>query len=126
MNKTQRFKRAAKPKRPISTSEAEDDVVDHETQPTHRSKTLSIRVKPKPKPKSNSFPIPDLSFDRMTILSPEFCMIDALDLAPRLLGKHLRRDDVVLRITEVTNLDFRLFPEKTLEILSVIPFWLSS
>ncbi|XP_062167505.1 DNA-3-methyladenine glycosylase isoform X1 [Alnus glutinosa] len=101
MNKTQRFKRVAKPKRPISTSEAGDDVVDHETRPNHPSKTLSIRVKPKPKPKLNTFPIPDLSFDRMTILSPEFCLIDALDLAPRLLGKHLRRDDVVLRITEV-------------------------
>lgn len=99
MNKTQRFKRVAKPKRPISTSEAEEDAVDQETRLSHRSKTLSIRVKPKPK--LNTFPIPDHSFDRMTILSPEFYLIDALDLAPRLLGKHLRRDDVVLRITEV-------------------------
>ncbi|KAK3227176.1 hypothetical protein Dsin_007038 [Dipteronia sinensis] len=31
----------------------------------------------------------------------EFFQMDALDLAPRLLGKLLRRDDVVLQITEV-------------------------
>ncbi|CAH9124526.1 unnamed protein product [Cuscuta epithymum] len=35
------------------------------------------------------------------ILTPDFFQIDALDLAPRLLGKFLRRDDVVLQITEV-------------------------
>ncbi|KAJ0981209.1 hypothetical protein J5N97_009464 [Dioscorea zingiberensis] len=35
------------------------------------------------------------------ILPPEFFLVDSLDLAPRLLGKLLRRDDVVLRITEV-------------------------
>ncbi|GJN22438.1 hypothetical protein PR202_gb09998 [Eleusine coracana subsp. coracana] len=34
-------------------------------------------------------------------LPREFFEIDALDLAPRLLGKLLRRDEVVLRITEV-------------------------
>ncbi|CAA6663853.1 unnamed protein product [Spirodela intermedia] len=32
---------------------------------------------------------------------PSFFLVDSLDLAPRLLGKLLRRDDVVLRITEV-------------------------
>ncbi|PKA47027.1 DNA-3-methyladenine glycosylase [Apostasia shenzhenica] len=35
------------------------------------------------------------------VLPQSFFLIDALDLAPRLLGKLLRRDDVVLRITEV-------------------------
>ncbi|ONK66167.1 uncharacterized protein A4U43_C06F4820 [Asparagus officinalis] len=35
------------------------------------------------------------------ILPRSFFEIDALDLAPRLLGKFLRRDDVVLQITEV-------------------------
>ncbi|KAG2686913.1 hypothetical protein I3843_09G029100 [Carya illinoinensis] len=95
MNKTQRFKRVAKPKLPISSTQADD----HETRPSNRSKALTIRVKPKPK--LNAVPIPDLSFDRMTILSPDFYQIDALDLAPRLLGKLLRRDDVVLQITEV-------------------------
>uniref|UniRef100_J3LHK3 DNA-3-methyladenine glycosylase II n=2 Tax=Oryza brachyantha TaxID=4533 RepID=J3LHK3_ORYBR len=34
-------------------------------------------------------------------LPRDFFEVDALDLAPRLLGKLLRRDDVVLRITEV-------------------------
>ncbi|KAG0503893.1 hypothetical protein HPP92_003965 [Vanilla planifolia] len=35
------------------------------------------------------------------ILPQSFYLIDALDLAPRLLGKLLRRDEVVLQITEV-------------------------
>ncbi|VFQ72227.1 unnamed protein product [Cuscuta campestris] len=38
---------------------------------------------------------------KWTILPPDFFQIDALDLAPRLLGKFLRRDDVVLQIAEV-------------------------
>ena len=37
-------------------------------------------------------------------LPQEFFEVDALDLAPRLLGKLLRRDEVILRITEVTVL----------------------
>jgi DNA-3-methyladenine glycosylase len=37
----------------------------------------------------------------MKLMPPEFFQIDALDLAPRLLGKFLRKDNVVLRITEV-------------------------
>ncbi|KAL1550044.1 DNA-3-methyladenine glycosylase II [Salvia divinorum] len=39
--------------------------------------------------------------ENFPILSPDFYQIDALDLAPRLLGKHLKKDDVVLQITEV-------------------------
>ena len=35
------------------------------------------------------------------LLSEEFFKCDALELAPKLLGKLLRRDDVVLQITEV-------------------------
>ncbi|KAJ3695958.1 hypothetical protein LUZ60_001335 [Juncus effusus] len=35
------------------------------------------------------------------ILPQDFFQVDSLDLAPRLLGKYLRRDDVVLQITEV-------------------------
>lgn len=97
MTKTQRFKRVEKRERRISTIEAEDDDVDHGTRPPRRSKTLTVRAKPK----LNTVAMPDTSFSGMTILSPDFCLIDALDLAPRLLGKHLRRDDVVLRITEV-------------------------
>lgn len=34
-------------------------------------------------------------------LEAEFFQCDALDLAPKLLGKFLRRDEVVLQITEV-------------------------
>ncbi|KAJ7551269.1 hypothetical protein O6H91_06G007600 [Diphasiastrum complanatum] len=34
-------------------------------------------------------------------LDPSFFLCDALDLAPRLLGKFFRRDDVLLQITEV-------------------------
>lgn len=34
-------------------------------------------------------------------LGADFYSCDALDLAPRLLGKLLRRDDVILQITEV-------------------------
>ncbi|XP_078441238.1 DNA-3-methyladenine glycosylase (MAG) isoform X2 [Wolffia australiana] len=41
------------------------------------------------------------SLSESTILPPSFFASDSLDLAPRLLGKLLRRDDVVLRITEV-------------------------
>ena len=39
------------------------------------------------------------------VLTREFFEVDALDLAPRLLGKLLRRDEVVLRITEVLVLE---------------------
>ncbi|KAG6509954.1 DNA-3-methyladenine glycosylase-like isoform X1 [Zingiber officinale] len=35
------------------------------------------------------------------ILHQNFFLIDSLELAPRLLGKFLRRDDVILQITEV-------------------------
>ncbi|XP_073277129.1 DNA-3-methyladenine glycosylase [Primulina huaijiensis] len=35
------------------------------------------------------------------LLAPDFYQVDALELAPRLLGKHLKKDDVVLQITEV-------------------------
>lgn len=37
------------------------------------------------------------------ILGPKFFQVDALQLAPRLLGKFLKRDDVVLQITEVVK-----------------------
>ncbi|XP_019092466.1 PREDICTED: DNA-3-methyladenine glycosylase-like [Camelina sativa] len=59
------------------------------------SKTRAVRVKPE-YPKS-----PTSSDSEMKLMPPEFFQIDALDLAPRLLGKFLRRDNVVLRITEV-------------------------
>ncbi|XP_051149255.1 DNA-3-methyladenine glycosylase isoform X2 [Andrographis paniculata] len=42
-----------------------------------------------------------ISLGRYSILNPDFYQVDALDLGPRLLGKHLKKDDVVLQITEV-------------------------
>nr|XP_024370694.1 DNA-3-methyladenine glycosylase-like isoform X3 [Physcomitrium patens] len=38
--------------------------------------------------------------DNYKLLSSDFYACDALDLAPRLLGKFLRHDDVILQITE--------------------------
>lgn len=45
--------------------------------------------------------VPSSFLEKWPILTSDFFQIDALDLAPRLLGKYLRRDDVVLQITEV-------------------------
>ena len=95
LKKTHRFKRVRKPKKLI-----QPDVSVHTAQ-----KSETIPVKPKShsrrRPGILSISNPPLSFDEMKILSTDFFQIDALDLAPRLLGKLLRRDDVVLRITEV-------------------------
>ena len=52
-----------------------------------------------PTPNSNPHP-----FDDFRILPFEFFQVDALDLAPRLLDKFLKKDDVVLQITEVMML----------------------
>ena len=49
-------------------------------------------------------------FEKWPILSPDFYQIDALDLAPLLLGKYLRRDDVVLQITEVNYFIYFCIP----------------
>ncbi|CAN6478069.1 unnamed protein product [Victoria cruziana] len=46
-------------------------------------------------------PIPSAMQGSCAILGSEFFRMDALELAPRLLGKLIRRDDVVLQITEV-------------------------
>lgn len=80
MKRNQRFKRVAKSRLPVQ-----------QTEPVRRS----LRVKPNPLPEPDTSPV------EMKILPRDFFQIDALDLAPRLLGKFLRRDDVVLRITEV-------------------------
>ncbi|KAK6244058.1 hypothetical protein QUC31_010467 [Theobroma cacao] len=108
MNPTRRFKRvASKPNRSIQPSQSSNDL---ETRTSQRSKSVTVRTKrkprqiqppPQPKLKIESSPVSDPSFPKTTILSPGFFQIDALDLAPRLLGKFLRRDDVVLQITEV-------------------------
>ncbi|KAK4413058.1 DNA-3-methyladenine glycosylase [Sesamum alatum] len=84
---------------------------------TIRKSSTTIKVKPQPKPKSRAKPgssfqekdeilVPTTSvssvfLERFPILSSDFYQIEALDLAPRLLGKYLKKDDVVLQITEV-------------------------
>ncbi|PON44480.1 Methylpurine-DNA glycosylase (MPG) [Parasponia andersonii] len=88
MKRSRRFKRVAakpKPKKPIPATALVDADDDEETRPLQRFEG----------------PITELSVDKMAILPFSFFQIDALDLAPRLLGKFLRRDDVVLQITEV-------------------------
>lgn len=99
MKRTQRFKRVSKPKKPIPESEPDEDSAANRS--PQLLKSISTRIKPK-RPKILSLPPPtSLTFDQMTILPREFFQIDALDLAPRLLGKFLKRDNVVLQITEV-------------------------
>ena len=63
-----------------------------------------------PTPNSNPHP-----FDDFRILPFEFFQVDALDLAPRLLDKFLKKDDVVLQITEV----MMLFPSDS----SILTRW---
>lgn len=86
MKRNHRFKRVAKSRLPVQKTEPV-----RETEPVRRS----LPVKPNPSTEPNTSPV------EMKILPRDFFQIDALDLAPRLLGKFLRRDDVVLRITEV-------------------------
>lgn len=69
------------------------------------SKTRAVRVRPE-------YPLTRTTAENMKLMPPEFFQIDALDLAPRLLGKFLRKDNVVLRITEVRDTILFLFPEK--------------
>ncbi|TQD82934.1 hypothetical protein C1H46_031495 [Malus baccata] len=107
MKKPRAFKRvAAKPKRPIPSNRLSNE--EGKTRPIQCSESLTVAaVKPKkpqsqPQTKSDSsLPIPDFPPEKMTILPFSFFQIDALELAPRLLGKFLRREDVVLQITEV-------------------------
>ncbi|KAL2225859.1 UNVERIFIED_CONTAM: DNA-3-methyladenine glycosylase [Sesamum indicum] len=88
--------------------------ITNPTKTIRKSSTTTIKVEPKPKSgakpgslfqeKDEIVPTTSVSsvfFERFSILSPDFYQIDALDLAPRLLGKYLKRDDVVLQITEV-------------------------
>ncbi|XP_015581593.1 DNA-3-methyladenine glycosylase isoform X2 [Ricinus communis] len=96
MKRSRRFKRVAKSIKPIQLNDPNINV-----QPD------SITVKDKSKPRQPKTPVlhsvPNsnpLSFEKSRILPSQFFQIDALDLAPRLLGKFLRRDDVILQITE--------------------------
>lgn len=63
--------------------------------------------------------LPSSFLEKWPILTSDFYQIDALDLAPRLLGKYLRKDDVVLQITEVSN-HFRLLYFLALKCMVVI------
>lgn len=103
MKITKRFNRVIKPfKKPINCS-------------TSDPKSQILKVKPnlktqKSKTKSKiKFDInlqeskPTFVLEKSQILGPEFYQIDALDLAPKLLGKYLKKDDVVLQITEVLD-----------------------
>ena len=90
--RTQRLKRVAEPTSPAQPTEPEKK--------PRRSKSTNLSAKPNPISESPT---------KMEILPRNFFQIDALDLAPRLLGKFLRRDDVVLQITEVCMLHSPLF-----------------
>ncbi|KAI3474548.1 hypothetical protein Pfo_029463 [Paulownia fortunei] len=76
------------------------------------STTIAVEPKRKSRAKPNSHfqendeilpttSISSIFLENFSILSPDFYQVDALDLAPRLLGKHLKKDDVILQITEV-------------------------
>ncbi|XP_008443030.2 DNA-3-methyladenine glycosylase [Cucumis melo] len=100
MIRTHRFKKLANPKNPISST-------DLRSEPQARKKKKKKtghcpKSKPATDPPTQIAQLsPSSSSDGFTILPKEFFLVDALDLAPRLLGKLIRRDDVVLRITEV-------------------------
>lgn len=89
------------------------DEDDDEAWPGQPSESLTVTVvkpkKSKSQPQTKPGSIPDNPPEEMTILPFTFFQIDALDLAPRLLGKFLRRDDVVLQITEVILTPLSLF-----------------
>ncbi|KAK9125498.1 hypothetical protein Scep_014344 [Stephania cephalantha] len=92
-----RFKRSIKPKRAI----VESQILEQEDRPesNFRSKSAKIINTEEPISPISRSP-PGINVPAM-ILPPQFFQVDALDLAPRLLGKFLRRDEVVLQITEV-------------------------
>ncbi|KAL4352755.1 hypothetical protein GQ457_06G011010 [Hibiscus cannabinus] len=114
MKPTNRFKRvASKPNKSVRLSQSINDTgrctnqssksvtIRTRTTPSHNHTQPQPQPQPQPKLKIQPSPVSDPCFGDTTILPPHFFQIDALDLAPRLLGKFLRRDDVVLQITEV-------------------------
>ncbi|BBH07481.1 DNA-3-methyladenine glycosylase [Prunus dulcis] len=106
MKRTRRSKQvtAKSSKSPIPANRIRDED-DDEAWPSQPSESLTVTVVKPKKSKSQlqtkPGSIPDNPPEEMTILPFTVFQIDALDLAPRLLGKFLRRDDVVLQITEV-------------------------
>lgn len=102
MKGIQRSKRITKPNKTVQIKSIAND-----------PKSLTI-VKPKSKPKLRAehdqnpkneinplLLLSNLEKSSTMLLNPDFYRIDALELAPRLLGKYLKRDEVVLQITEV-------------------------
>ncbi|KAL6522384.1 hypothetical protein OROMI_031656 [Orobanche minor] len=90
------------PTKTIQKSTTTSTTVDIVVAPPRRKST----AKPIPRFQENDESLPTTSISlnflgKFPILSHDFFQIDAIDLAPRLLGKHLRKDDVVLQITEV-------------------------
>ncbi|KAJ0947339.1 putative DNA-3-methyladenine glycosylase II [Helianthus annuus] len=100
MKITKRFNRVIKPLKPINTSTS--DSKPHTIKPKPNLNPKS-KTKPRTLKQSNLYPKPTFILEKAPILGPDFYQIDALDLAPRLLGKYLKRDDVVLQITEVVE-----------------------
>nr|GEW72118.1 DNA-3-methyladenine glycosylase [Tanacetum cinerariifolium] len=101
MKITKRFNRVIKPfKKPINCSTS--DPRSHILKTKPNLKTQNPKTKSKTKFDIN-LQESKLTFllEKSQILGPEFYQIDALDLAPKLLGKYLKNDDVVLQITEV-------------------------
>ncbi|KAF9593092.1 hypothetical protein IFM89_020156 [Coptis chinensis] len=99
MKKTQPFKRSPKPKKQTSsrkTNNNKNQITESSSSMISVSNSTKV-IKPKYSPTPNPIPFNTCS----TILHASFFQVDALDLAPRLLGKFLRKDDVVLQITEV-------------------------
>lgn len=92
----------------------------------HPNKVVKITKSPRTKPIKRStisekidesLLISSELLAKFPILGPDFCQIDALDLAPRLLGKHLKKDDVILRITEViVSLKFSCFINNIIDL----------
>nr|XP_043609051.1 DNA-3-methyladenine glycosylase [Erigeron canadensis] len=104
MKITKRFNRVIKPLKTINNHDPKSQITKVKT-----------NLKQKSKRKANTITIKQKSQTQLDICSKDsflleknpkrldldYYQIDALDLAPRLLGKYLRRDDVVLQITEV-------------------------
>lgn len=106
MKITQRFNRVVKPLKSVDSSPKDPKPsivkIKPNLKPKSKTKPRTIKQKARTHPGLQSTESrPKFLLEKASILGPEFYQIDALDLAPRLLGKYLRRDDVVLQITEV-------------------------
>ncbi|KAK4743328.1 hypothetical protein SAY87_001329 [Trapa incisa] len=110
MEPTPRIRRSKRLKMTVGTVPRDEIANESADRTSLRLKSVSATVSGGPRPLSRphtrpvlSTPVfsPPFSVDDWKILPREFFQIDALDLAPRLLGKFLRRDGVVLQVTEV-------------------------